>query len=94
MSQNDCRDVFEMLSEYIDGDLPTDTCEEIEKHIADCAPCVQFVESLRKSVSVYRDYRPAENPLPLSSDARERLAQAYRDMVARRHGNAVRESAR
>ena len=84
MTPEECREVFEMLSEYIDGELPADTCEHIERHIADCAPCVQFVESLRKSVSVYRDYRPSENPPPLSREAKERLARAYQDMLTRR----------
>jgi anti-sigma factor RsiW len=81
MSPEECRDVFEMLSEYIDGDLPVDTCEQIEKHIADCPPCVQFVESLRKSISVFRDYRPSENPPPLSPEAKQRLAEAYQSML-------------
>jgi anti-sigma factor RsiW len=84
MSPEECRQIFEMLSEYIDGDLPADTCEHIERHIADCAPCVQFIDSLRKSVSVFRDYRPSENPPPLDARARERLAKAYHEMLARR----------
>ena len=84
MSSEECREVFEMLSEYLDGELPADTCAHIEQHIADCPPCVEFVESLRRSVSVYRNYRPSENPPPLSPEAKERLAKAYRQMLARR----------
>ena len=84
MSPDECREVFEALSEYIDGELPADTCRQIEMHIADCAPCVEFVDSLRKSVRVFRDFRPAENPPPLDAEAKERLAKAYRDMLARR----------
>ena len=81
MTPEQCRDVFEMLSEYIDGELPVDTCEQIEKHIADCAPCVQFVESLRKSISVFRDYRPSEQAPPLSPEAKRQLAQAYQSLL-------------
>lgn len=83
MSPEECRQVFEMLSEYIDGELPAATCEEIEQHIADCPPCIEFVESLRKSVSVYRSYQPSENPPPLSAQAKQKLAAAYREMLAR-----------
>lgn len=88
MTPDDCRSVFEMLSEYIDGELPAETCEQIEHHIADCAPCVQFVESLRKSVSLYREYKPSDELPPLTGEARARLAAAYREMLARRHGRA------
>ena len=84
MSPEECRTVFEMLSEYIDGDLPVDVCEHINQHIAGCAPCVQFVESLRKSVSAFRDFRPQENPAPLTDEAKAELARAYAAMLARR----------
>ena len=84
MSPEECREVFEMLSEYLDGELPVDTCEQIEKHIADCPPCIEFVESLRKSVSVFRDYRPAENPPPLDPRAKQLLAEAWAMLVRRR----------
>jgi RNA polymerase sigma-70 factor (ECF subfamily) len=84
MSPEQCREVFEMLSEYLDGELPADACEQIERHIGDCPPCIEFVESLRKSIEVFRDYRPVENPPPLDEDARRRLAEAYRAMLDRR----------
>ena len=83
MSPKECRDVFEMLSEYLDGDLPEGTCEQIEQHIADCPPCIEFLKSLRKSVKLCRGYTPPEAPPPLSADAKERLAEAYRQMLAR-----------
>ena len=86
MSPQECREVFEMLSEYIDGELPVDTCEQIERHIADCPPCVQFVESLRKSVKAFRDYQPGEHPPPLSPEAKAQLAKAYQEMLSRRAG--------
>jgi anti-sigma factor RsiW len=86
MSPQECLDVFEMLSEYIDGELPVDTCEQIERHIADCPPCVQFVESLRKSVRAFRDYRPGDDPPPLSPEAKAQLAKAYQEMLSRRAG--------
>jgi anti-sigma factor (TIGR02949 family) len=83
MSPKECRDVFEMLSEYLDGELPEGTCEQIEQHIADCPPCVEFLKSLRKSVNLCRGYKPPEAPPPLSDDAKQRLTEAYRQMLAR-----------
>lgn len=84
MTPEECKAVFERLSEYIDGELPADACEHIAEHIADCPPCVKFVESLKKSVGVFRAYRPGEEPPPLNEDAKRELAQAYRAMLEKR----------
>jgi RNA polymerase sigma-70 factor (ECF subfamily) len=84
MTPEECKAVFERLSEYIDGDLPADTCEQIAEHIADCPPCVEFVKSLKKSVGVFREYKPGEEPAPLSEESKRELAEAYRAMLDRR----------
>lgn len=88
MTPEECKAVFEQLSDYIDGELPAGACEEIERHISDCPPCVSFVESLRKSVGAFRNYKPGEQAPPLEEDAKQRLAQAYRDMLSRRAAKA------
>jgi anti-sigma factor RsiW len=54
--------MFERLSEYLDGELPLDVCERYARHIEDCAPCVQFVESLRRAVRLIE--RSPELKLP------------------------------
>lgn len=76
----ECRDVFALLSGYIDLDLPADACREIEQHIAGCAPCVEFTESLRKTVEMCRAYQPSELPRPVGEQARIRLLEAYNKM--------------
>ena len=48
MTENDCHNVFAMLSEYLDRELPEGTCDELDRHIRDCAPCVEFVEAAQK----------------------------------------------
>jgi anti-sigma factor RsiW len=80
----DCREVFSLLSEYLDAELPSDACSEIEEHIQGCAPCVEFVESLRKSVDLCRAHAPEELPAPLAEEARQALREAYRKMLATR----------
>jgi RNA polymerase sigma-70 factor (ECF subfamily) len=45
-----CRTMFAGLSEYIDGRLDDLTCERVQKHLADCPPCVAFLEDLRRAV--------------------------------------------
>jgi anti-sigma factor RsiW len=79
-----CKEVFEVLSEYLNLELPPDLCEQIERHLADCSPCVEFVESLRKTVALCRAYEPAIMPAPLTVEARSELERAWQKMLATR----------
>ena len=65
----DCQDTLEILSEYIDGDLDPCLCAEIEQHMAECGNCRIMVDTLRKTVILYRDYGHEEVP----ADAKDRL---------------------
>ena len=76
-----CKEVFSLLSEYLNLELPPDACQEMEAHIAGCPPCIEFAESLRKTVELCRQYEPAEVPEPLGKDARQRLREAYQRML-------------
>jgi RNA polymerase sigma-70 factor (ECF subfamily) len=76
-----CSEVLSLLSEYLNLELPPDACQEVEAHIAGCPPCIEFAESLRKTVELCRRYRPAEMPEALGRDAREELLEAYRRML-------------
>ena len=79
-----CKEVFAMLSDYLNLELPPETCDEIEAHIAGCRPCVEFAESLRKTVDLCRKYQPKELPAPLGEEAKAQLREAYSKMLAAR----------
>ena len=82
-----CREIFAELSAYLDAELPEDACQEIEEHMAGCVPCIEFVNSLRKTVEICRRYEPGALPEPLTARARDQLFAAYRNMLsARRSG--------
>ena len=53
-SEMECRELFARLSEFIDGDLDGPECVVFSRHIEDCAPCIAFVDSLRKTVDLSR----------------------------------------
>ena len=46
-----------MLSDYVDLELPTEACGEVESHLADCPACVEFVESLRNTIALCHTWR-------------------------------------
>ena len=58
----ECKEMLEKLSEYIDGDLDPKLCEDLEKNMSDCNPCLIFVNTLKKTISLFK-YASSE-PLP------------------------------
>ena len=69
MSQNNCPHLLGALSDYLDQDVSAEVCAEIERHLRDCEDCRVVVDTLRKTVVLYRDLPP---PL-LPDEARRRL---------------------
>jgi anti-sigma factor RsiW len=53
--QLNCREIFERLSEYIDGELDVKLRERFDKHLQACEPCLRFVATLRKTVELCRE---------------------------------------
>ena len=45
-----CKQMFAELSDYLDEQLDSTICDQIEKHLADCEPCEAFVLSLQNTV--------------------------------------------
>ena len=53
-----CRRLFAALSDYMDGIVDDAVCEEMDRHIGDCAPCQAFLSSLQQAVAQCRSYAP------------------------------------
>lgn len=79
-----CQEIFSLLSDYLNLELPPDACQQIEAHLAGCPPCIEFAESLRRTVELCRSYRPTELPGPIGQQAREQLLDAYQRMLRAR----------
>jgi RNA polymerase sigma-70 factor (ECF subfamily) len=79
-----CQEVFALLSEYLDLELPPGECAQIERHLADCPPCIEFLESLRRTVQLCRGRLPQAAPGPLSRQARAAIEAAWRKALAER----------
>jgi anti-sigma factor RsiW len=58
-----CLEMFEKLSEYIDGELDHATCEKIKKHAEDCVACFSCLETLKRTVALCKNV--VEKPIPL-----------------------------
>ncbi len=51
-----CLELKAQLSDYIDGDLNEGLCKELEEHLANCDNCRVVVDTLRKTILLYRHY--------------------------------------
>jgi anti-sigma factor RsiW len=74
MSENDhstCKSLLGLLSDYVDGDLSEELCQDIERHTAECQNCRAVVDTLRKTISLYHE--SAEEPAEISSATRAQL---------------------
>lgn len=68
----DCRRMLGELSKYLDGEASEELCAEIEQHMANCEDCRIVVDTLGKTVLLYRDLPQPTMP----AEARERLYQS------------------
>jgi predicted anti-sigma-YlaC factor YlaD len=50
----ECRALLNSLSDYVDGDLQQELCDEIELHMKDCENCRIVIDTLSKTVSLYQ----------------------------------------
>ena len=69
-----CRDVVELLNDYLDGTLRGDAREEVERHLVPCAGCVAYLRQLGLTLDVAA--RITETAVPDS--VMEQLLEAFR----------------
>ncbi len=61
-SSIECRQIAELLGDYLEGALPRETRELIEWHIEGCGPCVAFVNTYRGTIDAAKKLREVEIP--------------------------------
>ncbi len=70
MENENCRYWLGSLSDFIDGSLRAELCAQIEQHMAECENCRIVVNSLNKTIYLYRT---ASEGVSVPEDVRERL---------------------
>ena len=77
----DCEKVHALLGDYLDDELKTVVCEELERHMGECPDCRVHVDSVKKVIHLYRD--ATDRGLPV--DIRIRLQDVLK--TARESGD-------
>ena len=57
-----CREVAEILTEYLDGAMAADERIRLEQHLLICEGCTSYVEQFRETIRLTG--RLAEEPIP------------------------------
>jgi hypothetical protein len=78
-SEIECRQIAELLGDYLDGSLPRATRELIDFHIDGCAPCVAFLNTYRGTVDAARKLPD----VPIPSELKKRLLAVLKSSAPR-----------
>lgn len=70
----DCREVVELVTEYLEGALPPDLTAEVEAHLSLCEGCQVYLEQMRRTIDELGRV-PVET---LSTEAQTELLQTFR----------------
>jgi RNA polymerase sigma-70 factor (ECF subfamily) len=81
MPDRHCKQIFAMLSEYLDAQLPAKNCHELERHLKGCRPCIAYLESLKTTVEACRRYKAPRAPA-LSKQVKAALLAAVRKVIS------------
>jgi anti-sigma factor RsiW len=73
-----CKELVELVTDYLEGELDRDRLEALDAHLAVCEHCGRYVRQMRMTIGALRQLA-GDDELP--SDARERLLEAF----AQRH---------
>jgi anti-sigma factor RsiW len=76
-----CQQIVEFLSAYLEGDLDPNTMRHFDQHMADCPPCVRYVESFRQMIA-FSGQIPAIETIPV--ELKERLHRFLSEKLPKR----------
>ena len=86
-----CKQVFAVLSEYLDQTLDPEMCDELERHLSGCHPCEAFLADLEKTVERCRKFDPSCKPLK-KGKMRDKVLDEYRGVLANLQSAAAARS--
>ncbi len=90
-----CRELFAALSDYLDGVVEQDICEEMQKHLSDCKPCEAFLADLESVIKQCHSHHP-ECPPKTAAAMRVKLREGYeraKQTLLAQNGSAKRKAA-
>ncbi|MEM4284107.1 MAG: anti-sigma factor [Candidatus Caldarchaeum sp.] len=83
-SKAKCQQLLRVLGDYIDGEIDPEMCELFERHMAQCLRCQVVVDTLRKTIALYRE---GELVLEIPVEIREQIHKQLRKRWQEKFGS-------
>ena len=75
-----CRDIAEIVTSYLEGDLPASLRDRFDAHLAICPDCVMYVDQMRQTIALSG---ASAEPQALPAELRRNLRRAFEDWAAK-----------
>ena len=69
-----CQEVVEMVTDYLEGAMPTAERRRLEHHLAGCADCTEYLAQMRETIRLTGRLAPED----LTSGMSTELTELYR----------------
>jgi anti-sigma factor (TIGR02949 family) len=73
-----CDELLRRLTDYEEGALPGDVCDELQRHLAECEPCQELRQDLEALSRICRSCAPPRMPDDVRRRLEHRLAEPTR----------------
>lgn len=70
-----CRQLVDLLSDYVDGELPPKLRRQLEAHVQDCEPCMAFINTFKQTQTMARTLHSEDMPPELRQRLHDFLRQ-------------------
>jgi anti-sigma factor RsiW len=77
-----CREVVELVTEYLGGTLPAHDRERFDQHLATCPPCTAYLAQVKTTLEIAAEL--ASTPPPADDEVAKQLGDMFRDWHGKR----------
>lgn len=70
-----CRECTQLLDDFLDSNLDPETTRRLEEHLAECPPCVHFLNTYRSCSEMSHKLRDRQVEIP------RKLAETLKDFL-------------
>ncbi|HOA52854.1 MAG TPA: zf-HC2 domain-containing protein [Thermogutta sp.] len=74
-----CDELLAALNAYIDGEIDPQVCAELSRHLEGCNPCRVVIDTLRKTITLYKGEVPYELPPEVHARLHECLKKKWQE---------------
>jgi len=69
-----CKELVEVVSDYLDGTLPPDDRRLLEEHLEECPYCAEYIDQMRQTIEALGGLREDS----IAPETRDELLGAFR----------------